>query len=121
MIMAFAINVDEFQALLDVCSSTRDREMLTECILIPDEWIPMVYARLSELTTQETPVSNLFLLSSSLIFFCCCFSFHDTINTSEMAVKRLTKLNYSCRLKSIRIINEADELDNFVSIFCLKL
>ena len=60
--MAFITNVDEFQALLDGCSSTHDCELLTESVLIPDEWIPMVYARLSELTAQEIPVSILFRL-----------------------------------------------------------
>ena len=49
-IMAFITNVDQLQALLDGCSSTHDWELLLESILIPDEWIPMAYARLSELT-----------------------------------------------------------------------
>ena len=61
-IMAFITNVREFQALLDGCSSTHDWELLLESILIPDEWIPMAYARLSELTAQEIPVSILFRL-----------------------------------------------------------
>ena len=60
--MAFITNVDELQALLDGCSSTHDLELLLESILIPDEWIPMAYARLSELTAQEIPVSILFPL-----------------------------------------------------------
>ena len=59
-IMAFITNVDDLQALLDACSSTHDWELSLESILIPDEWIPMVYARLSELTAQEIPVSVLF-------------------------------------------------------------
>ncbi|CAH3138188.1 unnamed protein product [Porites lobata] len=53
--MAFITNVREFQALLDGCSSTHDWELLLESILIPDEWIPMAYARLSELAAQEIP------------------------------------------------------------------
>ena len=61
-IMAFITNVPEFQALLDGCSSTHDWELLLESILIRDEWIPMAYARLSELTAQEIPVSILFRL-----------------------------------------------------------
>ena len=65
--MAFITKVDELQALLNACSTTRDWEMLTEYILIPDEWIPIVYARLSELTAQEIPVSILFRLSSFLM------------------------------------------------------
>ena len=60
-IMAFITNVREFQALLDGCSSTHDWELLLES-LIPDEWIPMAYARLSELTAQEITVSILFRL-----------------------------------------------------------
>ena len=61
-IMAFITNVREFQALLDGCSSTHDWELLLESILIRDEWIPVAYARLSELTAQEIPVSILFRL-----------------------------------------------------------
>ena len=56
--MAFITNVDELQALF---------ELLIQSLLKPDEWIPMVYARLSELTAQEIPVSILFHLSSSLM------------------------------------------------------
>ena len=51
--MAFVTNVREFQALLDGCSSTHDWELLLESILIHDEWIPMAYARLSELTAKK--------------------------------------------------------------------
>ena len=57
--MAFITNVDELQALLDVCSSTHDWELLLESILIPDEWIALAHAGLSELTAQEIPVSIL--------------------------------------------------------------
>ena len=60
--MAFITNVDELQALLEGCSSTHDWELLVESIVIPDQWIPMAYARLSELTAQEIPVSILFRL-----------------------------------------------------------
>ena len=67
--MAFITNVGELQAVLNSCPSTRDCELLIESILISEEWIPIVYARLSELTAQEIPVSNLFHLSSSLISF----------------------------------------------------
>ena len=63
-ITAFITNVREFQARLDGCSSTHDWELLLESILIliRDEWIPMAYARLSELAAQEIPVSILFRL-----------------------------------------------------------
>ena len=76
--MPFITNVDELQVFWDACSLTQELELLIQSILIPDEWIPIVYARLSELTAQEIPVSILFHLSSSLIFFYCCFSFHVT-------------------------------------------
>ena len=65
--MAFVTNVDELQALLDACSSTEEWEMLTESIVIPDKWISMVYALLSELTAQEIPISILFPLRSFLM------------------------------------------------------
>ncbi|XP_073232597.1 uncharacterized protein [Porites lutea] len=54
--MAFITNVREFQALLDGCSSTQDWGLLLESIFIRDEWTPMAYARLSELTAQEIPI-----------------------------------------------------------------
>ena len=56
--MAFITNVREFQALLDGCSSTHDWELLLESILIPDEWISMAYAQLSEVVDKApvTPV-----------------------------------------------------------------
>ena len=60
--MTFITTVDELQALLDACSLTQELELLIQSILIPDEWIPMAYARLSELTAQEIPVSILFHL-----------------------------------------------------------
>ena len=67
--MAFVMDVHEFQALLDACFSIQELELLIQSILIPEEWFPMAHARLSQLTAQEIPVSNLFHLSSSLIFF----------------------------------------------------
>ena len=45
-------NLDELQALLDACSSAQEWEMLTESVLIPEEWIPMAHARLLELTAE---------------------------------------------------------------------
>ncbi|CAH3031811.1 unnamed protein product [Porites evermanni] len=54
--MPFITDVNEFQALLNSFSSTCDWEMLTESVLILDEWIPIAYARLSELTAQELPI-----------------------------------------------------------------
>ena len=55
--MAFVTDVREFQALLDACSSTQEWQMLMDSVLIPDEWMAMAYARLTELTLQELDVS----------------------------------------------------------------
>ena len=55
--MAFFTNVVDLQALLDACSSTQEWQMLMDSVLIPDEWMAMVYARLTELTVQELEVS----------------------------------------------------------------
>ena len=60
--MAFITNVDELQALLDACSSTHELKLLIQSIFILEEWIPMAYAWLSELTAQEIPASILFHL-----------------------------------------------------------
>ena len=85
--MAFVMDVREFQALLDACSSIQELELLIQSFLIPEEWPPMAHARLLELTTQEIPVSNLSHLGSPLILFCCCFSFHVTVNRSKCKLK----------------------------------
>ena len=55
--MAFVTDVREFQPLLDACSSTQEWQMLMDSVLIPDEWMAMAYARLTELTLQELDVS----------------------------------------------------------------
>ena len=54
--MAFFTNVIDLQAALSACLTVRDWEMLTEAVL-PDEWMTMAYARLTELTVQELEVS----------------------------------------------------------------
>ena len=55
--MAFFTNVDAFQAALSACLSVQDWEILTGAIQIPENFVPMVYARLAELTVQEFEVS----------------------------------------------------------------
>ena len=75
--MAFLTNVVDLQAALSACLTVRDWEMLTEAVLIPDEWMTMAYARLTELTVQELEVScnilldlcfhSLFFLTDSLV------------------------------------------------------
>ena len=59
---AFVTDVREFQALLDACSSAQEWQMLMDYVLIPDEWMTMAYARLTELTVQELEVSGNILL-----------------------------------------------------------
>ena len=55
--MAFT-SVDDFQTALNDCGvSVRDWETLTESIRIPEVMVPMVYARLTELTLEEIEVS----------------------------------------------------------------
>ena len=66
--MAFVTDVREFQALLDACSSTQEWQMLMDSVLIPDEWMAMAYARLTELTVQELEVSSNILLDLFFIF-----------------------------------------------------
>ena len=54
--MAF-LNVDEFQTALNACVSTRDLELVNVSVQLPDEWAPLLYARLTDLTLQELTVS----------------------------------------------------------------
>ena len=60
--MAFFTNVVDLEAALSACLTVRDWEMLTDSVLIPDEWMTMAYARLTELTVQELEVSCNILL-----------------------------------------------------------
>jgi len=55
--MAFFTNVVDLQAALSACSTVRDWKMLTEAVEIPENFIPLVYTRLTELTLQELEVS----------------------------------------------------------------
>ena len=42
--MAFFTNVVDLEAALSACLTVRDWEMLTDSVLIPDEWMTMAYA-----------------------------------------------------------------------------
>ena len=66
--MAFFTNVTDLQAALSACLTVRDWEMLMEAVLIPEEWMAMAYARLTELTVQELEVSWNVLLDLFFIF-----------------------------------------------------
>ena len=66
--MAFFTNVTDLQAALNAYVTVRDWEMLMEAVLIPEEWMAMAYARLTELTVQELEVSWNVLLDLFFIF-----------------------------------------------------
>ena len=57
IIMAFFTNVINLQAALSACLTVRDWEMLTEAVQIPENFMPLAFARLTELTVQELEVS----------------------------------------------------------------
>ena len=60
--MAFFTNVVDLQAALSACLTVRDWEMLTEAVEIPENFMPLAFARLTELTVQELEVSCNILL-----------------------------------------------------------
>ena len=59
--MAFFTNVIDFQAALNACLTVRDWEMLTEVVQIPENFVPLALARLTELTLEEMEVSFLII------------------------------------------------------------
>ena len=52
-----------------VCLTVRDWEMLTEAVEIPENIMPLAFARLTELTVQELEVSWNILLDLFFILF----------------------------------------------------
>ena len=69
--MAFFTDVIDLQAALSACLSVRDWEMLTEAVQIPENFVPLAFERLLELTVQELEVSCNILLD---LFFLFSFS-----------------------------------------------
>ena len=55
--MGFFTNVIDLQAALSACLTVCDWEMLTETVDIPENFMPLAFARLTELTVQELKVS----------------------------------------------------------------
>ena len=55
--MAFFTNVIDLQVALSACLPVRDWEMLPEAVEIPENFMPLAFARLTELTVQELEVS----------------------------------------------------------------
>ena len=64
MKMAFFTNVVDLQAALSACLTVRDWEMLRETVEIPENFIPLAFARLTELTVQELEVGGNILLDN---------------------------------------------------------
>ena len=56
--MAFFTNAVDLQAALSACLTVHDWEMLTEAVEIPENFMPLAFARLTELTVQELEVSS---------------------------------------------------------------
>ena len=69
--MAFFTNVVDLQAALSACLTVRDWEMLTEAVQIPENFVPLAFARLTELTLQDIEVSFILpsLIQSITILF----------------------------------------------------
>ena len=70
--MAFFTKLVDLQAALNACLTVRDWEMLTEAVEIPENFMPLAFARLTELTVQELEVSCNLLLD--LFFYNSLFS-----------------------------------------------
>ena len=67
--MAFFTNVIDLLAALGACLTVRDWEMLTDAVEIPDNFMPLAFARLIELTVQELEVSWNILLDLLIFLF----------------------------------------------------
>ena len=67
--MAFFTNADAFQDALNSCLSVRDWEILTGAIQIPENFVPMAFARLTELTVQEFEVSWKYFARSVFYYY----------------------------------------------------
>ena len=65
--MAFFTHVIDLQAALNACLSVRDWEMLTETVQIPENFVPLALARLTELTLQELQVNKVRLNFTSVL------------------------------------------------------
>ena len=74
--MAFFTNVVDLQAALSACLTVRDWEMLTEAVEIPENFMPLAFAVLTELTVQELEVSCNILL---YLFFLISFFLTDSL------------------------------------------
>ena len=57
--MAFFTDVIDLQAALSGCLTVRDWEMLTEAVQIPENFVPLAFARLTELTFHIMFLSEL--------------------------------------------------------------
>ena len=67
--MALFTTVFDLQAALSACLTVHDWEMLTEAVEIPENFMPLAFERLTELTVQELEVSSIMLNLCFLILF----------------------------------------------------
>ena len=73
--MTFFTNVVDLEAALSDCLTVRDWVMLTEAVEIPENFMPLAFARLTELTVQELGVSSSIFCSICVFFSLFCFFF----------------------------------------------
>ena len=67
--MALFTTVFDLQAASSACLTVHDWEMLTEAVEIPENFMPLAFERLTELTVQELEVSSIMLNLCFLILF----------------------------------------------------
>ena len=73
--MAFFTNVIDLQAALSACLTVRDWEMLTETVQIPENFVPLALARLTELTLEELQVNKVRFDFTSVLSCCAELNF----------------------------------------------
>ena len=66
--MAFFTNIVDVQAASSACLTVGDWEMLTEAVEIPENFMPLAFVRLTELTVLELKVSCNILLDLFFLY-----------------------------------------------------
>lgn len=82
-------NIEDFQAALNSYVSVVEWEILTAAIQIPEECLPLAYARLADLTSQvRIEVSLFWLISRSISFSWSFFRFSQLTNSMTNCLKK---------------------------------
>ena len=81
--MALFTYIVDLQDTSSACLTVRDWEMLTETVQIQDNFIPLAFARLTELTVQELEVEIFCSNWFSLILFFLTDSLSDSIQSHQ--------------------------------------